>query len=71
MYIQPDGSYYKGNIKGNKANDNKGYFCSKKYEYSGSVKNNVFDGFGNEKSLYHKFEGQFKNNKKVNGVMKW
>ena len=59
IYIQSDGSYYKGNISKNQANDHSGFFWSDNYKYYGSIKNNKPDGKGKSYGKGFEFYGIF------------
>ena len=70
-YIKPDGSYYKGNMKNNQANDENGFFWSPLIQYQGGIHQNKFNGKGKEKGENHEFIGEYKDGNKVSGFMTW
>lgn len=60
-YVWADGSFYKGNVEKNTANDTVGLFECDQYTYRGAIKNNNFDGEGTLESRdsSYKFSGIF------------
>lgn len=56
-YVRPDGTFYHGQMRKNKANDEKGRFWTREFEYNGSVVDNEFNGKGEEKGKSHRFVG--------------
>ena len=52
-YILPNGSFYRGQMSNNTANDEKGYFESDEIKYEGGIKANKFEGKGKEVGEKH------------------
>lgn len=46
FYVMKDGSYYRGEMKDNVAECEKGEFVSKDFEYTGGFRDNMFHGKG-------------------------
>lgn len=70
-FVKADGSYYNGRLKSNMAEDDNGFYWSPQFEYQGSIKKNIIDGYGKETGENHTFSGEYLNGQKYKGVLKW
>ena len=72
-YVWPNGSFYKGVVENNRANDDLALYECDDYVYQGSIKNNSFEGEGTlkAKDQSYQFSGLFENGKRKYGKLTW